>query len=144
MSAVFLRPQWKEEVRHWKSLEGYAKKVDELFKNLPRSSIVLNNYIKFLYYLGKESLPQAFVHIANCLRQGDPQKMLKEKDTIFLLEVLLQRYVYGRPLELKSKGDLKDAVLFLLDLLVEFGSSASFRMRDDFVTPVPATSLSHL
>ncbi|QSR86092.1 AAA family ATPase [Candidatus Methylacidiphilum infernorum] len=120
------------------------KKVDELFKNLPRSSIVLNSYIKFLYYLGKESLPQAFVHIENCLRQGDQQKMLKEKGTISLLEVLLQRYVYGRPLELKSKGDLKVAVLFLLDLLVDFGSSASFRMRDDFVTPVPATSLSHL
>jgi len=29
-------------------------------------------------------------------------------------------------------------VLSLLDILVEHGSSAAFRMRDDFVTPVAA------
>ena len=29
-----------------------------------------------------------------------------------------------------------DEVLYLLDTLVENGSSAAFRMRDDFVTPV--------
>jgi hypothetical protein len=31
--------------------------------------------------------------------------------------------------------DLGEAVLFLLDVLVERGSSAAFRMRDDFVSP---------
>jgi hypothetical protein len=53
-----------------------------------------------------------------------------------MLEALLQRYVYRKPLELKSQGDLREAVLFLLNLLVECGSSTAFRMRDDFVTPV--------
>ena len=60
-------------------------------------------------------------------------------DTVFRLEVLLRRYVYGRPIELKRQRDLREAVLFLLDLLVENGSSAAFRMRDDFVTPVSIT-----
>jgi hypothetical protein len=49
--------------------------------------------------------------------------------------MLLQRHVYGRPLELKQNRTLREAVLFLLDVLVEEGSSAAFRMRDDFVTP---------
>jgi hypothetical protein len=62
--------------------------------------------------------------------------MLKKGNTVFLLEVLLQRYVYGRPLELKRQSDLRDAVLVLLDMLVDNGSSAAFRMRDDFVTPI--------
>ncbi len=53
-----------------------------------------------------------------------------------MLEVLLQRYVYPKPLELKNNPELRDAVLALLDLLVEQGSSAAFRMRDDFVTPL--------
>ena len=60
-------------------------------------------------------------------------------DTAFRLEVLLRRYVYGRPIDLKRQRDLREAVLFLLDLLVENGSSAAFRMRDDFVTPVSIT-----
>ncbi len=61
--------------------------------------------------------------------------MMGRANTVFLLEGLLQRYVYGRPLELKREPELRDAVLALLDLLVENGSSAAFRMRDDFVTP---------
>jgi len=69
------------------------------------------------------------------LRRGNTQKMLEKTNTVFLLEVLLQRYVYGRPLELKSDRRIREAVLFLLDSLVETGSSAAFRMRDDFVTP---------
>ena len=62
--------------------------------------------------------------------------MLAESNTVFMLDVLLQRYVYGRPLELKRDASIRDAVLFVLDCLVEAGSSAAFRMRDDFVTPV--------
>jgi hypothetical protein len=52
-----------------------------------------------------------------------------------MLEVLLQRHVYARPLELKRDPALREAILYVLDVLVESGSSASFRMRDDFVTP---------
>ena len=61
--------------------------------------------------------------------------MLRMSNTVFLLEVLLQRHVYGRPLALKRDTDVRDAVLSLLDILVDKGSSAAFRMRDDFVTP---------
>lgn len=136
VSAIFLGTSWKEGVRHWQSLEGYAGNVHTLFEDLPPSSTVMHSYLKFLYHVGEQSLPEAFMRIAERLRQGDPRKMLMNGDTIFLLEVLLQRYVYGRPLELKRQRNLREAVLFLLDLLVEHGSSAAFRMRDDFVTPV--------
>jgi hypothetical protein len=62
--------------------------------------------------------------------------MLAESNTIFMLETLLRWHVYGRPLELKRQVLIRNAVLFILDCLVESGSSAAFRMRDDFVTPV--------
>jgi hypothetical protein len=86
--------------------------------------------------VGEQSLPEAFVRIAAKLRSGDPQRMLAGRSTIHLLELLLQRHVYARPLELKRRSDLREAILFVLDQLVEAGSSAAFRMRDDFVTPV--------
>ena len=106
-----------------------------LFEELTPSSTVLHVYVRFLYHIGERSLPEAFVRIARCLQRGDSRQMLTKTDTIFMLEVLLQRYVYGRPLELKRERRLREAVLFLLDTLVENGSSAAFRMRDDFVTP---------
>jgi len=139
MSAIFLGSWWKEEVRHWRSLEGHAGHVHALFEDLPASSMVLDAYLQFLYHVGEQSLPEAFTRIAKRLQQGDPRQMMRKGNSVFLLEVLLQRYVYGRPLELKRQGDLREAVLFLLDLLVENGSSAAFRMRDDFVTPVSIT-----
>jgi len=135
LSAIFLISGWKENVRHWKSLEGYANHIDTLFRDLPPSSIVLDSYVCFLYQIGEQSLPEAFVHIANFLKRGNPQAMLAKTDTVFLLEVLLQRHIYGRPLKLKRNPDIRQAVFFLLDILVESGSSAAFRMRDDFVTP---------
>jgi hypothetical protein len=138
LSAIFLTAWWKDNVRHWRSLEGYAHHVHALFEALPPLSIVLDDYVRFLYHIGEQSLPEAFVRVANSLKQGDAQAMLRETNTVFLLEVLLQRYVYGRPLELKRDPIVRQAVLFLLDTLVENGSSPAFRMRDDFVTPGPS------
>lgn len=136
ISAVFLGNFWKEDIRHWQSLEGNAHHIHTLFEDLPPFSTVLDAYVRFLYDIGDQSLPDAFIHITNRLQEGDPQQMMRTGDTVFRLEALLQRYVYRRPMELKRQRELREAILSLLDLLVENGSSAAFRMRDDFVTPV--------
>ena len=138
LSALFLTLYWKDNVRHWPALDGYAHLVHALFEALPATAVVLDDYARFLYHIGERSLPDAFVRIAASLRRGDAQRMLARANTVFTLEVLLQRYVYGRPLELKRDDGIREAVLFILDCLVESGSSAAFRMRDDFVTPVSA------
>ena len=135
LSAVFLTSYWEVDVRHWQFLDGYAHLVHTLFEALPTTSIVLDNYARFLYHIGERSLPDAFVRIADALQRGKTQKMLANPNTVFVLEALLQRYVYGRPLEMKHDNRIRDAVLSILDYLVEAGSSAAFRMRDDFVTP---------
>jgi hypothetical protein len=115
---------------------GRAHHVNSLFDKMPPSSTALNAYLRFLYHIGERSLPDAFIRIAHRLQSGEATEMLKKGDTIFMLGALLQRHVYAKPLELKQNQELRNAVLYLLDLLVENGSSASFRMRDDFVTPV--------
>jgi hypothetical protein len=135
LSAIFLTAFWKDNIRHWRFLDGYAHLVHALFESLPPTPIVFEDYIRFLYHIGEKSLPEAFVRLAKALRLGDNQAMLKPTNTVFLLEVLLQRRVYGRPLELKTDPGICESVLFILDNLVETGSSAAFRMRDDFVTP---------
>ena len=79
------------------------------FSRLPPSSIVLDDYASFLYHIGEQSLPDAFVRIANSLQRGDAQAMLVKSNTVFLPEVLRQRHVYGRPLELTNEGRLRNA-----------------------------------
>lgn len=136
ISAIFLGPWWKENVRHWKSLEGHVQHIHMLIETLPPSSTSLHCYVRFLYHIGERALPEAFIYIAERLKAGAGREMLTDTDTIFMLEVLLQRQVYGHPLRLKTEPVIRESVLFLLDTLVESGSSAAFRMRDDFVTPV--------
>lgn len=135
MATIFLTLYWKDDVRHWRSLEGNAHRVHDLFESLPPSSTILDDYVRFLYHIGEQSLPISFERIANWLTAGDAQNMLRKGNTVFMLETLLRRYVFGRPSELKRNRGLRESVLYLLDTLVENGSSASYRMRDDFVTP---------
>jgi hypothetical protein len=137
LSAIFLGSGWKDGVRHWRSLEGYADRIHAFFAALPPSSAALQHYARMLYHVGEQSLPEAYVRIAAKLRSADPQPMLAGRSTVHLLELLLQRHVYSRPLELKRRRDLRESVLLMLDQMVEAGSSAAFRMRDDFVTPAP-------
>jgi len=138
IGVLFLGTWWKEETRHWRSLEGYEYNIHALFEDLAPSSCVMDAYVRFLYHVGERSLPDAFIRIANRLSNAAPGELLKNSNTRYMLEIILQRYVYPKPLLLKAKQELRNAVLALLDILIDLGSSAAFRMRDDFVTPVSA------
>ncbi|HEY4642701.1 MAG TPA: AAA family ATPase, partial [Thermoanaerobaculia bacterium] len=140
---VLLSRGWKDSTRHWTSLEGYAQHVHSLFEQLPLSRAALRRYLAFLYHVGEQSLPEAFIRLHAKLRHANAPELLGGGDSAFVLESLLLRYVYAKPFELKRRPDMRAAVLFLLDALVETGSSAAFRMRDDFVTPLSVASEQH-
>jgi hypothetical protein len=134
--AIFLTTDWEKDVRHWRSLDGFSHHVHELFCALPPSVTIFDAYIRFLYHIGEKSLPYAFLHIAGRLNASASENFLSMDNTVFMLETLLRRFVYSRPFEAKREPRVRQAILFLLDALVQAGSSASYRMRDDFVTPI--------
>ena len=78
IAAIFLGSWWKADVRHWRSLEGYADHVHSLFEGLPVSSTGFGDYVRFLYHIGEQSLPGAFIRIAQRLQQGEPEAMLRD------------------------------------------------------------------
>jgi hypothetical protein len=137
LAKIFLAVDWKKNTRHWKSLTGHAERLHKLFEALPVSKAVLHQYVRFLYHIGEESLPTAYIRIAAKLKSGDRRVLLDDNEMVFMLESVLQRQVYSKPVELKRREDLRMSILYLLDQLVDSGSSAAFRMRDDFVTPLP-------
>ena len=136
IDAIFFGNYRNENERHWHRLEGQGHRVDKLAGQFRGSVTVFNAYCRFLYDIGATSLPKAFVILADFLSVGDPHEMLSDQNTVFLLESLFLRYVYAEPHRLKSDHAIRNAVLLLLDHLVEAGSSAAYRMRDDFVTPL--------
>lgn len=128
--------QWQDDTRYWPRLKGQEYRVEDFVQEIPPSSAALQSYCRFLYHIGEKSLPESFTVIAERLKAGDPYQALTESNTVYLLESLLRRYVYGEPLQLKMDPDVRRAVLFTLDQLVEAGSSSAYQMRDDFVTPI--------
>jgi hypothetical protein len=136
LRTLFFGLPWKDGVRHWRRLEGFADRVDILFESLPASAVVLDAYCCFLYTIGGQSLPHAFFVVAKRLQAGDAGQMLSKANAVFYLESLLRRFIYSQPLRLKSNAEVRSAVLTILDQLVDSGSSAAYRMRDDFVTPI--------
>lgn len=132
---MLFRMHWNEDIRHWKRLDGHEQEVDDFIIRLPASPAVLLAYSYYLYSIGEGALPKAFMVLANRLEVGNAADLLRDGITMFYLESLLQRYVSGLPLRLKSDASLRTAVLDILNHLVDAGSSAAYRMRDDFVTP---------
>jgi len=94
--------------------------------------------VRFLYTIGQRQLPDAFIEVDELLRRVGDVASTSKWETACYLEYLLGRFVYAQPFRLKRDARLRDAVLRLLDALVSSGSSAAYRMRDDFVTPLPS------
>ena len=136
---LLFRVGWKEGIRRWHRLDGHEHRVDGFTTNLPVATPVLAAYASYLYTIGEGTLPRAFVVVANQIETGDPNELLGDGNTVFCLESLLRRYVYGQPLLLRTEPNLRKAVLAILDHLVDAGSSAAYRMRDDFVTPLSSS-----
>jgi hypothetical protein len=135
INALFLGVHWNEGVHHWQRLAGEAARLDGLFKVLPPSPQVINEYCRFLFSVGQRSLPKALLLIADKLKKTPTGTVLLIPEVIFFLEVIMRRWVYSQPGELKANLESREAVLLILDALVEAGSSHAYRMRDDFVSP---------
>ncbi|SRR6266566_9248831 len=101
---------------------------------------VAEAYLHFLYDVGRQELPDAFKVVQAILERTEDVRMIFSSEAAFVLESLLGAFVYGQPLRVKRDASLRAAILKLLDHLVSVGSSAAYRMRDDFVTPLREAS----
>ena len=86
----------------------------------------------YLCLSGEISDPAPLRVVAGHLRAGDPTRLLGNKDTVHCLAYVLGGYVYGQPAILKTNPALREDTLLILDQLVDAGSPAAYRLRDDF------------
>jgi hypothetical protein len=56
--------------------------------------------------------------------------------TVYYLETILTRLIYGGNRRIRVEADLRQAAMKLLDELVAAGSSMAYKLRDDFLTPM--------
>lgn len=140
INRLFLRVSWKEGTTHWARLQGNAHRVHTLATRLPAAVVCMEAYLHFLYTIGRQGLPDAFKAVQSVLERAEKPEAIFTSEVMFILESLLGLFVYGQPLRLKREAALRQPVLKLLDQMVSTGSSAAYRMRDDFVTPLREAS----
>ena len=134
LRTLFLNSNWKDTARDWVPLHGNEQRIQNLFNTIPPSDAVLSAYACFLYKIGATTLPLPLIAIAAKLKGQDRRLFLPEV-AVFYLERILTRLIQGGPRSALSRNDVCNSVLFLLDELVEHGSSTAYKLRDDFVTP---------
>jgi hypothetical protein len=134
LRTLFLNSNWKDTARDWVPLHGNEQRIQNLFNTIPPSDAVLSAYACFLYKIGATTLPLPLIAIATKLKEQDRRLVLSEV-AVFYLERILTRLIQGGPRSALGHDDVRNAVLFLLDELVEYGSSTAYKLRDDFVTP---------
>lgn len=130
-----MRVPWKEGVKEWVPLIRQREWFRVLVSAVGQYPAAFEAMCRLLHSVGGVFLPEAFLWVDQCLQNGEPGKMLVDKDTVFCLENILRRAIYGVPMQLRVTDQMRSAVIRILDALVDQGSSPAFRMREYFITP---------
>lgn len=131
---LFLGRDWKG-VHDWRPLHGETGRVAGFFRRFPATEKGLECYSYYLAHLGTPALPDALADVGDKISEASAA--ILNEDAVFYLEEILTRLIYGGNSKIRSNGALRGKVIVILDALVAQGSSAAYKMRDDFLTPYP-------
>ena len=87
------------------------------------------------YTVGGLYLPEAFTWLAGALSHVDIGEIFGERNNRFALEQLLHREIHLKATQIRSNSAWQKSVLALLDILVNFGSSTAFQLRERIIRP---------
>lgn len=135
LRAVFLGISWKSDAHTWPPLTGQGSRILAFFRRLPSSATTLRAFSKIVAQFRGEFVPGALPAIAEHLARLSDRSFL-DSTTMRSLEAILGSLVYSGASDIRRKPEQRAATLSLLDMLIEAGSSAAFKIRDDFLTPL--------
>ncbi len=134
-SALLLDIPWKEEAKEWEPLRAHESKIRDFVNKVGSAPPICRSFIRLLDSIGNFLLPDALGWLDDCLRIGDGAITLNDRDSLFRLSRILTPPVFGQTNILRKTPALRDAVLKILDAMVDQGSSSAFRMREFLITP---------
>lgn len=94
-------------------------------------------YLHYLLYVGRKSLPEAFALIDQKWEGPIEQALQSSERARIYLDQVMSRAMFEDYRKLQQPA-VRQAVLRLLNALVQAGSSSAFLLREDFITPTGA------
>jgi hypothetical protein len=126
---------WKSDVHEWRVLSEAPDHMADACAKACHAAAGFEATMGLLLSVGTFYLPHAFEWLASALPSLDRGKVFSEKNNRLLLESLLRREVHMHSMEIRQDAGLHGSVLALLDVLVDFGSSAAFQLRERIIRP---------
>lgn len=134
ISYLFLSHRWRAEADNWKPLQNKSLIMRRLVTEFGQYD--LKAVMQLLSGIGMEAL---MPHGLNWLRivldsVESPRSELADSSAFLYSEKLIRRTYYKYLREIKRDRQLQQSLLFLLDLLVDSGSSLAFIVRERLIT----------
>lgn len=126
---------WKENAREWYSLrereEAFFSKVAQEIGHHPS---VLYSLANLLNYIGSNFFEEGISWISGIFERNPNLTSAKlETNTVYYIENVVRRYVITNRQRIKRTKKIKDAVLVILNFLVEQGSITGYLLREDIL-----------
>lgn len=130
VNKLFLDIEWKESSTHWPPLEGkksYFKRISDDFGNSHSSSL-----IKLLSTVGTHLLLPEGLHwlVLSLENHPENQSYLNSSSA----ERLINRLYQGYTTVIKSDNTLLNDFIWLLNRMVDLGSSQAYLTRENLIT----------
>lgn len=139
---LFDRIEWKRDTKDWRPLHGHSEDICWLVSQLGHVPRVCRAFIKLLASIGNTSLlPHGVIWLSERIHVNGSE-LISDSNSLFLLAGIMTPLVYARTSTVRHSAQLRDALLCILDAMIDVGSSSAFRMREFLITPVaPASTL---
>jgi SpoVK/Ycf46/Vps4 family AAA+-type ATPase len=135
ISSLFLFSRWwKQDAEHWPPLENKKEYFKRLIAELGYLDIA--SVIRLLSGIGtKTLLPDGINWLRIALdKNSSPEKVLNNRNTFFYCEKLVQKIYYKYLREVKTNRELCQNLIFLLDKMIQFGSSIAYQIREQVIS----------
>jgi hypothetical protein len=128
-------PWWKETANEWHSLQDRERffliKIAQEIGSYPP---VFYSLCKILTDIGSRFLEDGISWLSDIIQRTP--KLVSDKlevNTVYYLENLIRKYVLTNRSKIKRTVKIKDAVMVILNFLVERGSVTGYLLREDIL-----------
>jgi energy-coupling factor transporter ATP-binding protein EcfA2 len=136
-SLIFAGLPWQKEIREWDPLKNNKGYLEYVSSTIGHTPIGFGALVETISQIGTGFLPEALLWLSANLSKGNREVILNQINTAFYLESILRNVIYSVGIQLRNNEPLKEAIVILLDALVDNGSSVSFQLRESIITPSP-------
>ncbi|MDE0519042.1 MAG: hypothetical protein OXH36_05770 [Bdellovibrionales bacterium] len=125
-------PSWKKDAKDWHTLKEreklFFKKVS---KDIGHHPSILYSVSKLLNNIGSAFRDEGIFWISDIIKNNPSlSKMELEINTVLYIENIIRGYIFENRQIIKTKSQMKQQTLIVLNFLIEKGSAIAYRLRE--------------